>query len=59
MAKSMHAELSTVILTEILRHESDARQSDGVTLSDLADEYAAVLLAPAVYQWRRSLGRGE
>jgi len=34
---------------EMLRHGSDALQSDRFTFADLADKYSAVRLAPAVY----------
>lgn len=35
--------------TEMLRHGSDALQSDRTTFAELADKYAVVRLAPAVY----------
>src|SRR5687767_13845623 len=34
---------------EMLKHGSDALQSDRFTFAELADKYAAVRLAPAVY----------
>ncbi len=34
---------------EMLRHGSDALQSDRFTFAELADKYSAVRLAPAVY----------